>query len=351
LAGVDHLADRYLNALEREIADSLNEPQEVDTIFVGGGTPTRLTASQLDRLTAIIRQWFVMAHGGEWTVEANPGTLDPEKCDVLAAAGVNRISLGAQSFRAESLKTLERNHGLADVERAVGLVRDRFPRWSLDLIFGVPNSTLDDWKHDLEVAIEMKPSHLSCYGLIFEKGTALWKQWRDGRVEPLDEETERAMYEHTIDGLATAGLEMYEISNYALPGEESRHNLVYWANDAYFGFGLGAARYLHGRRSVNTRDLMSYLNRIEAGEPTAGPTEQLDPEARARETAILMLRRTQLGLDRKDFTTRTGFDIDILAAPAIARYKVGDFLEDDGERLLLTRDGIFIADRILCEFL
>jgi oxygen-independent coproporphyrinogen-3 oxidase len=270
---------------------------------------------------------------------------------VLATAGVNRISLGAQSFKTESLQTLERNHGRPDVERAVELVRPRFARWSLDLIFGVPGSSLDDWKSDLETALELKPTHLSCYGLIFEKGTALWKQWRDGHVQPLDEELERLMYEFTIDRLGRAGLAMYEISNFAIDGEESRHNLVYWANEAYFGFGLGAARYSRGRRSVNTRDLMSYLDRVESGQPIAGPTEQLDPEARARETAILMLRRTTLGLDRRDFHNRTGYEIDTLAAPAIARYKVGNFLLDDGDRLTLSQDGIFIADRILCEFL
>ena len=123
------------------------------------------------------------------------------------------------------------------------------------------------------------------------------------------------MYEHTIDRLARAGLAMYEISNFARPGHESRHNLVYWANDAYFGVGLGAARYVGGVRSVNTRDLPAYLRRIEAGEPATGPTETLDPEARARETAVLMLRRTVLGIDRADFARRTGFDLDALAGP------------------------------------
>ncbi len=146
LAGVDHLADRYLAALEREMAISLDGPQEVDTIFVGGGTPTRLDAAQLERLTGIIGRWFVLAPGGEWTVEANPGTLDAQKADILAEAGVDRISLGAQSFRPDSLRVLERHHGRAEVEQAVAIVGPRFPRWSLDLIFGVPGSSLDDWR-------------------------------------------------------------------------------------------------------------------------------------------------------------------------------------------------------------
>ncbi len=159
------------------------------------------------------------------------------------------------------------------------------------------------------------------------------------------------MYEATIERLAAAGLGMYEISNFARPGHESRHNLVYWANEAYFGFGVGAARYVRGVRSVNTRDLAGYLRRIEAGEPATGPTEELAPEERARETAILMLRRTAIGIDRDDFRQRTGFEIDHLAGAAIERFQNQGYLEDDGRRLRLTHEGVFVADRVLCAFL
>ncbi|MFO0910550.1 MAG: radical SAM family heme chaperone HemW [Isosphaeraceae bacterium] len=351
LAGVDHLASRYLDALEREMALLLDTPQPVDAIFVGGGTPTRLDAAQLHRLVVMIGRWFPLAAGGEWTVEANPGTLDEEKVEILARAGVNRISLGAQSFHPELLRVLERNHAPEEVARALDLVRPRFPRWSFDLIFGVPGSTPDQWAFDLDAALALGPSHLSCYGLVYEKGTALWKQWQAGTVRAVDEEVERLMYELTIDRLAAAGLAIYEISNYARAGHECRHNLVYWANDAYFGVGLGAARYVRGVRSVNTRDLPAYLKRIDAGEPATGPTETLEPEARARETAVLMLRRTALGLDRTDFRNRTGFDIDDLAASALERARRRAYLDDDGQRIRLTREGLFVADSVLCDFL
>ncbi len=238
LAGVDHQADRYLAALEREVETFVTKPQEVDTIFVGGGTPTRLSASQLDTLCRFLKQWFILAPGGEWTVEANPGTIDAEKADVLEEAGVNRISLGAQSFQPDLLAVLEREHGRAEVDRALEVVRPRFARWSLDLIFGVPGSTTEQWRNDLETALSLGPSHLSCYGLVFEKGTPLWARKQSGLVQPLAEEVERLMYETTIETLEGAGLAMYEISNFARPGQESRHNLVYWANDAYFGFGV-----------------------------------------------------------------------------------------------------------------
>lgn len=350
LAGADHLADRYLDALEREIGlETGSSPREVETIFIGGGTPTRLDARQLGRLLAMVRRGFPLAPGGEWTVEANPGTLDAEKADVLAAGGVNRISLGAQSFQPALLEALERNHAPEEVARALELVRPRFSRWSFDLIFGVPGSTAELWRVDLEMALALDPSHLSCYGLVYEKGTALWKQWQAGQVRAVDEEVERTMYAHTIDRLGGAGLAMYEISNFARPGHECRHNLVYWANEPYYGVGVGAARYAKGVRSVNTRDLPAYLRRLEAGQSATGPKETLEPEASARETAVLMLRRTRLGIDRVEFTRRTGFDLDTLAGDVISRHAARGLLDDDGCRVRFTREGLFLADSVLCE--
>jgi oxygen-independent coproporphyrinogen-3 oxidase len=296
---------------------------------------------------AVIRRWFDLTPGGEWTVEANPGTLDEAKVEILTAAGANRVSLGAQSFQPNLLKTLERNHAPDEVARAVELVRRRFPRWSLDLIFGVPGSTLCDCETDLDTALALGPSHLSSYGLVYEKGTNLWKQWQAGQVVPLDEDLEREMYEAVIDRLEGAGLAMYEISNYARPGEESRHNLVYWANEAYFGVGLGAARYVRGIRSVNTRDLSAYLRRIEAGELATGPSEVLEPEARARETAVLMLRRTVQGINRDDFQIRTGYCLDRLAGPELVKFVSEGLLDDDGLLIRFTREGRFLADRVL----
>ena len=290
---------------------------------------------------------FLWPPGGEWTVEANPGTLDAEKVDVLAAGGVNRVSLGAPSFRPGSLKALERNHDPTrsprprlDPPAVPALVaRPDLRRPRLDArATGRPT-----WRRRWRSS----PSHLSCYGLVYEKGTPLEAVERRP-VRAVDEESERAMYEHTIDRLAPAGLAMYEISNFARPGHESRHNLVYWANDAYFGVGLGAARYVDGVRSVEhprpaglpppdrsgragdrpDRDARPRGPRPGDGRPDAPPDR---PGDRPR------------GLRRGPASTSTPW-------PArLARYVARGLLEDDGRRIRFTREGLFLADTVLCD--
>jgi oxygen-independent coproporphyrinogen-3 oxidase len=345
-AGKDHLIGRYLDALAAELA-TLGEPQPVETLFLGGGTPTHLGPSELERLLASVTHWLPLRPGGEFSVEGNPGTLSADKVDVLAAFGVNRVSLGAQSFQRQALRVLERDHEPDDVPRAVEAVRRHIENLSLDLIFGVPGQTPADWEADLRAALALAPDHLSTYGLTYEKGTRLWKQrWR-GEVRPLDEEAERSQYELAMDVLAVAGLEHYEISNFARPGRRCRHNQVYWANEAYFGFGLGAARYVGGTRELNTRDLTGYLRRALRGEPTAFQRETLGPEERARETMAVQLRRTE-GVPREPFRFRTGFDLDKLAAPALTRFVEMGYLGDDGARVYLTRAGKCVADAVIC---
>jgi oxygen-independent coproporphyrinogen-3 oxidase len=351
VAGQDDLADRYLVALESEISRTLSSQTLVDTIFVGGGTPTRLNSGQLEQFCRTTQRHFQLAQNGEWTVEANPGTLDAEKVEILKSHGVTRISLGAQSFNLDALAALERNHNPSDVLRSVDLIKSAGLNWSIDLIFGAPGSNSSVWETDMDIALSLSPDHLSCYGLIYEKGTALWKQLQAGQVEPIPEETEANMYERTIERLAESGLIQYEISNYARPGFECRHNLVYWANDAYFGFGLGAARYMNGLRATNIRDLPGYIRRMEQGLDATGPSEQLTLEERARETATLMIRRVQMGINRADFLTRTGFSIDELAGPSIIKHIQNGLLTDDGSTIRLTRQGVMLGDTVASDFL
>jgi oxygen-independent coproporphyrinogen-3 oxidase len=345
VAGKDALIDRYLQALRTELA-SLAEPRPVKTLFLGGGTPTHLAPLQLVRLLDSILQWLPLANDHEFSVEANPATLTDDKLKVLAEHGVNRLSLGAQSFHADTLRVLERDHHSNDIRRAVESARKRIRNVSLDLIFGVPGQSLQQWINDLAEAIAMDIDHISTYGLTYEKGTRLWKDRERGQITALDEDTELAMYEAAMDLLSADGLEQYEISSFARPGFRCRHNQVYWANHAYFGFGMGAARYVQGQREVNTRDLQAYIRKSLAGESVTMQSERLGNEERARETMMLNLRRVE-GIQRAQFQMQTGWEVEQLAGDAIRRNVERGILEDDGKSVHLTRRGRCVADSVV----
>jgi oxygen-independent coproporphyrinogen-3 oxidase len=343
--GQDHLIELYVDAVSAELA-TLGTPQPVRTIFLGGGTPSHLGTAALTRLLSAVLHWLPPESGHEFSVEANPESLDADKVAVLADHGVTRVSLGAQSFHPHLLRALDRQHDPAEVPRAVERVRRRIGQVSLDLIFGVPGQTLADWRSDLRHVLTLEPDHVSTYGLTYEKGTPLWKQRRRGVITPLDEDAELAMYQTGIDTLADAGIDQYEISNFARPGRRCRHNETYWLNHAYFGFGMGAARYVEGRRELNTRDLKTYIRRCLSGESATMQSEHLGPEERARETMAVQLRRRD-GIDRMTFRDQTGFDLDALVADPLARLVEQELLEDDGSRVRLTRAGQCVADAVI----
>ena len=194
------------------------------------------------------------------------------------------------------------------------------------------------------------PDHVSTYGLTYEKGTPLWKQRRRGLVTALDEDAELDMYLRALDTLGAAGLHRYEVSNHARPGRECQHNRTYWANWAYFGVGVGAARYVRGTREINTRSLPSYLERIAAGEPATCQSETLSPEERARETIGTQLRRAE-GIDRIQFREQTGFDLDDLTGSRIPLHVAAGLLADDGRKVSLTRSGVCVADSLVAELM
>ncbi|HEY1378405.1 MAG TPA: coproporphyrinogen-III oxidase family protein [Gemmataceae bacterium] len=367
--GADDRIDAYVAAVERELELLLGEPRAVETIFVGGGTPTYLTAGQLDRLLSVINHWLpLQAHprrrvgeithppprvgfeGVEFSIESTPDSLTADKVAVLADHGVTRVSVGVQSFDPRALAVLERVHAPADVPRAVDCVRRRVDNVSLDLIFGVPGQSLADWDADLKRALELNPDHISTYGLTYETGTRLWKQRRRGLVTALDEDAELALYLHALDTLAAAGYRRYEVSNHARPGRDCRHNQTYWANWAYFGFGVGAARYVGGTRELNTRSLPTYLDRIAAGRPAAFQSETLGPGERARETISTQLRRAE-GISRDQFREQTGYDLDALAGPKVRRHVATGLLADDGRSVALTRAGVCVADSLIADLM
>jgi oxygen-independent coproporphyrinogen-3 oxidase len=347
--GKDDLRERYVDSLIAELT-TLGTPQPVNTLFLGGGTPSHLTAGQLDRLLDAILTWLPPLPGHEFSLEANPESLDTGKIKILANHGVTRVSLGAQSFQIPLLKALGRDHTPDEIPRAVQRVKRHLAEVSLDLIFGAPGQTLSEWQTDLAKALELKPDHISTYGLTYETGTPLWKDRQRGRVRSLDEDAELALYECAIDTLTAAGFEHYEISNFARVSRRCRHNEVYWANHAYFGLGMGAARYQMGRRELNTRDLSTYLRKALAGEPATFQSEELSAPERARETLALGLRRTD-GVARESFRVQTGFDLDELVGETIPRYVTLGMMEDDGTAIRLTRKGKPLADAVIEGFL
>jgi oxygen-independent coproporphyrinogen-3 oxidase len=351
IARRDDLVGDYLRSLEREIVNSrIPHGSPLDTLFFGGGTPTHPTVDELRALLQIVHRQFQFDAASEITVEANPLDLTDEKIRLLADSGVNRISLGVQSFSPAALKLLERDHLPADITDVMQRLRPAFSNISLDLIFGVPGQPLQDWRDTLRRAIDLDPSHISTYGLTFEQGTAFWTRRERGDLASADEELERDQYAVAMDELVAAGFDHYEISNFARPGDQCRHNHVYWSGDEYWAFGPGAARYLNGRRETNIRSVLGWLGRLERNESPVADSEELDAAHRARELLYLGLRRNA-GVTRDTFFRRTGFELDDLSSQAILEQTQLGLLEDDGSRIRLTREGRFIADRVVMAFL
>ncbi|WP_437201069.1 radical SAM family heme chaperone HemW [Planctomicrobium sp. SH664] len=351
IAGRDDLIDAYLVCLEREILTTLREPQPVKTLFIGGGTPSYLDAEQLQRLLTILQRWLPLQAGGEFSMECNPDGLTRDRMQVLRDFGINRISLGVQSFSPADLQILERAHSPEIVTQVVENLRSHgFDNVSIDLIFGVPDQSFLSWQSTLRAAVALQPQHLSTYGLTFEKGTAFWTRREQRVLLQTPEELEREMYAEGMDWLPKQGFEQYELSNFAQPGFACRHNKVYWEAEPYFGFGPGSAAYLGHVRSTNFRSVTGWLQRVERGESPVQQREELSPEDRAREAVLLGLRQIR-GIETQRFQQRHGTDVRSLAPVAYDGFlETGLLAEGDG-RVRLTREGRFLADTVVSEFL
>lgn len=354
IAGRDDLVPAYLRTLAVELRMHPHDPPvgstPLDTLFLGGGTPTHPAADELRSLFAVLNERFSLSEQAEVSIEANPLDLTDEKLAVLVAAGVNRVSLGVQAFEPAALSILERDHASEDIEPIVRRTQRAIPNVSLDLIFGVPGQTLADWRTTLRRAVDLGVTHLSTYGLTFEQGTAFWARRRRGELIATPEELECDQYAAAMDDLAAAGYEHYELSNFARPGFRCRHNEVYWQGREYLAYGPGAARYLHGVRETNIRSTLGWLARIERRRSPVHDVESLDDSGRAREILFLGLR-TGDGIDRETFLHRTGFDLDQFAGETIDAQVAAGLLSDDGRAIRLTRAGRFLANRVVQAFL
>ena len=339
-------------ALLTELQTAVGQREvRVETMFVGGGTPTFLPSPEFDRLFSALGRLAAKHDPVEFTVEANPASLTAPKAALLRGCGVNRISMGAQSFNRQELEQLDRLHSPEDISAGATIIRQAgFEHFSLDLIFGIPGQTLASWTDSLRRAIELGPDHLACYGLTYEPGTPLRAKLDAGRITPVDEETEVELYLAAIDHLAAAGFRQYEISNFARPDGQCRHNLRYWRNQPGLGIGPSAASYLDGRRWRNVPDVAEYIDRITAGRGVLAEEETLSPRERAGETAMLQLRLID-GIRCCEFHAQTGFDpLGLFAAP-IAEHGARGLLTADADRIALTRRGRPVADAVIADFL
>lgn len=330
---------------------SSSRPLRPHTIFFGGGTPSLLPIDEMRRLILGLRDRYDLSRVDEWTVECNPATVTAEYCAMLRELGVTRLSFGAQSFNATELKMLERHHDPEDVPRSIELARAAgFERLNVDLIYAIPGQDMTSWMESLEAAIRLGTSHLSCYGLTYESNTPMAVKKRLGQFQGVEEGIELEMFHATRARLKHAGLTAYEISNYAVPGEECRHNLVYWSGENYIGLGPSAASHVEGTRWRNRPHLGEWESAVESGGLPAIEVETLSPPHRAGELAYLQLRLTR-GVQFADFARRTGCDARTLFADPLTTLSRNGLLRVDEHGFRLTESGLNVADAIAAEFL
>ena len=355
---------RYVQALTQEIrqAELFPSPSgggsplaagrgSVDTVFFGGGTPTAIPAPDEAALLRAVLETLPVTEDAEITTEANPGTMDVRHLAVLRAAGFNRISFGVQSFDGDLLKTLDRIHSAEEARNAVKAARAAgFENVSLDLMFALPRQTLGQWQDTLHQALALDTDHLSLYSLIVEEGTGFYTLQQKGRLPLPSDDLAADMFAQARETAQGAGYAQYEIANFARPGRESRHNLHYWRNDPYHGFGCGAVAYLDGTRRMSVKSPAKYAEVIESDGDLTLSTETLTAEETMAETMMLGLRLTGEGVDCRRFCDRFGVDPRTKFAAEVATFTRRGLLEVVGDSLRLTPQGIFLASEVMVAF-
>ncbi|WP_026078497.1 radical SAM family heme chaperone HemW [Saccharococcus caldoxylosilyticus] len=346
--------DEYLQAMEREMKKTvevfLNE--RLDTLFVGGGTPTVLEMKQLDFLLESIYKHFRFSKDEvEFTFEANPNELSKEKLQLLKAAGVNRLSFGVQTFHDSLLKTIGRTHRYGDVMRTISLAKEvGFDNISIDLMYGLPNQTLQQFQEDLEIAFSLDIQHISAYSLIIEPKTIFYNLWRKGTLPLPSEEEEAEMYEEAMRQMELHGYQQYEISNYARPGFQSRHNLTYWNNEEYYGIGAGAHSYVDGVRRVNIGPIKQYIAKVQETGLPYREVHRVTWMEQMEEEMFLGLRKTE-GVSKRRFSEKFGRDMHDVFGAAIRAERQKGLLEETDTHVRLTRRGRLLGNEVFQAFL
>ncbi|UCD11602.1 MAG: radical SAM family heme chaperone HemW [Nitrospinaceae bacterium] len=346
--------ERFVPALLSEIdhgATRIGEEREVATVFIGGGTPTTLPPQALETLLSHLRQRFRLAGDAEITLETNPATLAPGLFERLREAGVNRLSVGIQSFDAGELKLLERVHSVAEAHETVKAAQAAgFYNLSMDLMFALPGQTARRFRKHLETALALRPEHLSTYNLTIEKNTAFYNMHRRGQLAMAAEEEQLAQYQETLGVMAGAGYEHYEISNFCRPGRECRHNLIYWNNGEHLGLGPGASSYLGGVRSRNCKLPARYIREVNATGRAIEFEETLKPREAMGETLMLGLRLLKgIAIDAFEARFKTSFRE--VYGKTLDGLLDQNLIQLDDNRIALSPKGLFLADSVILEFI
>jgi oxygen-independent coproporphyrinogen III oxidase len=345
--------ESYVRALlsEMEQAAQGAKDRRIATIFFGGGTPTTLPFADLARILEACRQQFQVDPEAEITCEANPATIPQTDLAHLREAGFNRLSIGVQSFDPDELKRLERVHSVDEVYLTVERARQAgFDNLSLDLMFGLPGQTMEHWQDNLQKAIDLQPDHISAYNLTIEPDTVFYKQQAQGQLTMPPDDFQRELFEITIDTLTGAGYEHYEISNYAQPGKQCRHNLNYWVNGEYIGLGAGASSTFNGEHYKNVNLPARYIAQINETRTAVESRETPDRRQRMGEAVMLGLR-LNAGLSLSQFKKQFEITFQKAFGDTIERLEGMGLLEIRSGRAALSREGLFLADSVIVEFI
>lgn len=335
----------YLSALFQQMEQYKGE--KIDTVFIGGGTPTSLTAEEISLLLGKINATFEIQKDCEFTVEMNPKTVDREKLLALKNGGVNRLSVGVQSFDDIELEKIGRIHTGSDAIETVKLIKEcGFENFSIDLMSALPGQTMDTFRKNLEVALSLGTTHISCYSLILEEGTPLYEEYIRGEINLPDEDVEREMYDYAVEFLKENGYERYEISNFAKAGYQSAHNIKYWQCDEYIGIGLSAHSYIDGVRFSNTHDFDNYID----GDFTKYNEEKLTKNDMMSEFMYMGLRM-DAGVSKQEFKNRFGEDIDQIFSAPLEKFMAMGMIEENDGFYRISEKGISVSNSIMCEFI
>jgi oxygen-independent coproporphyrinogen-3 oxidase len=345
------LAERYVAALIEEIRTSRYSGANVDTIYFGGGTPSLLAPSQLDRILVTLSQHFEIDPAAEVTLEINPGSVTREKLEAFRSLGINRASFGAQTFDDRELAKLGRSHTAADALKTFTDLRNAgFENISFDLIAGLPGQTLTGWQRNIKQALDLNPEHLSFYLLEVHSGTPLAEHIRRGLQPVPDDDLAGVIYQWMLDEACEAGYEHYEISNLCRAGFHSRHNVKYWTTEPYYGFGCSAHSYDgRARRWSNHRDVLKYVETIENGGSSVVEEQELSVTD-LRAEALFLGMRMMRGVDARRYRESFGVDLREAHADDLDRFRKAGLLEFDGDLIRLTRTGALLSNEVFAAF-